>query len=174
MPKSKTAKQATVTSLTQGIKEAKSTVFANFQGLTVAQSEDLRKQSRGQKVTVLATKKTLMQRALEEAGLGDVDAKAFKGGVAVFMGEDEVTPAKVVATFAKKHDLVTIFGGILDGKFIDSASVKSLALLPGKQELLGKLVGSMNAPISGFVMVQAGILRSLLNVLNARKDKLPA
>lgn len=174
MPKSKQQKQETVGDLTAGLKAAKSAVFANFQGLTVAKSEELRREARKVGVTMLAAKKTLVQRALSDAGLSGADASQFKGGIATFLGNDEIAPAKVVSLFAKKNEVVTIFGGMLEGKFIDLAMVKSLAALPGKQELLGKLVGSMNAPISGFVNVSAGVIRSLVNVLNAYKDKKPA
>ncbi|MDO8625976.1 MAG: 50S ribosomal protein L10 [Candidatus Magasanikbacteria bacterium] len=167
MPKSKTEKKDTVAALVSGIKSAKGVVFANFQGLTVAQTEALRKECRQANITVLAAKKTLVKRALEEVGLGDVATNNFKGGVAAFMGQsDEIAPAKVIATFAKKAELVTFFGGILEGKFIDAAMVKSLSALPSKLELLTKMVGSLNAPILGFVNVNAGIVRSLLNVLN--------
>lgn len=171
MPKSKIQKKATVDSLSEGIKNAKGVVFANFQGLTVAQTEELRKNARKEGVSVIAAKKTLVKRALEEVGLGSTDTAAFQGGVAAFIGKDEISPAKVVASFAKKNEIVSIFGGILEGKFIDSAMVKSLSALPGKQELLSKMVGSLNAPISGFVNVNASILRGLMNVLNAYKEK---
>ena len=171
MPKSKQQKQATVSSLEKGLKDAKGVVFANFQGLTVAQTEELRKNARKEGVSVLAAKKTLVKRALEAVGISGADTSAFEGGVATFIGSDEVTPAKVVATFAKKNEVVSIFGGILEGKFIDAVMVKSLSSLPGKQELLSKMVGSLNAPISGFVNVNAGILRGLMNVLNAYKEK---
>ncbi|MFA6105392.1 MAG: 50S ribosomal protein L10 [Patescibacteria group bacterium] len=171
MPKSKQQKQVTVETLSSGLKGAKGVVFANFQGLTVAQTEELRKNARQVGVTVLAAKKTLVKRALEAVGLSDTDTASFQGGIATFIGSDEVTPAKVVAAFAKKNDVVSIFGGILEGKFIDAAMVKSLSALPNKQELLSMLVHTMNAPISGFVNVNAGVLRSLMNVLNAYKTK---
>lgn len=171
MPKSKQQKHEAVADLSTGLKSAKGVVFANFQGLTVAQTEELRKNARKEGVSVIAAKKTLVKRALEEAGLTGVDMSGFQGGVATFVGSDEVTPAKVVSTFAKKNEVVTIFGGIMDGKFIDKSMVKSLASLPSKQELYAKLVGSMNAPISGFANVSAGVIRSLYNVLNAYKEK---
>lgn len=171
MPKSKQQKQGTVETLVQGLKGAKGVVFANFQGLTVAKAEELRKGARKEGITVLAAKKTLVKRALEEAGISGIDTKGFQGGVATFIGNDEVSPARIVHTFAKKNEVVSIFGGILEGKFVDASMVKNLAMLPSKQELLGKLVGSMNAPISGFVQVNAAVLRSLMHVLNAYKDK---
>lgn len=175
MPKSKLQKKETVGALSEGLKQAKAVVFANFQGLTVAKTEELRKNSRKENVDVLAAKKTLVKRALDEAGITGVDPMVFQGGVATFLAKgDEISAAKVVNTFAKTNDVVTIYGGILEGKFIDAAGVKALAALPGRQELLSKMVGSLNAPISGFANVCAGTIRGLLNVLNAYKDKKPA
>lgn len=172
MPKTKQQKQSTVQALVTGLKGAKGVVFANFQGLTVAQTEELRNECRKENISVLAAKKTLVKRALEEIGLGSVDAKKFNGGIAAFMGvSDEVAPAKIVSKFAKKAEVVTVFGGIMEGKFIDAGMVKSLSLIPSKLELYAKLVGSLNAPISGFANVSAGCIRALYNVLNAYKDK---
>lgn len=167
MPKSKAQKQATVKSLMDGLKSGKSAVFANFQGLTVAATEELRKTCRKEGVQMLAAKKTLVRRVFEELGVKDIDPKSFSGGVASFIGvSDEVAPAKIVNTFGKTHDTVVIYGGLLEGKYINAASVKNLAALPSKQELLGKLVGTINAPVSGFVNVLAGNLRGLVGVLN--------
>ena len=172
MPKSKQQKQESVAALVEELKKAKGVVFANFQGLTVAESEELRKVCRQEKVEVIAAKKTLVRRALDEVGMSAVDVGAFQGGVAAFLGlGDEISPAKVVSKFAKVHQIVAIFGGILEGKFIGAQAVTSLALLPGRLELLSKMVGSLNAPISGFVQVNASILRGLMNVLNAFKEK---
>lgn len=171
MPKSKQQKKETVESLAAGLKQAKGVVFANFQGLTVAQTEELRRNARQEGVTMLAAKKTLVHRALADAGLSGTDLSGFQGGIATFIGQDEVAPAKVVAAFARKNEMVAIFGGILEGRFIDKAMVKSLSALPGKIELLSRLAGSMNAPISGFANASAAILRGLLNALNAYREK---
>jgi len=171
MPKSKQQKQEAIVSLVNNLKQAKGVVFANFQGLTVAQTEDLRGQCFKENVDMFVAKKTLVKRAFDEAGLTITDPQNFEGGVATFTcNADEIVPAKIVSTFAKKHEVVSVFGGILEGKFIDAVIVKKLAALPGKQELLGKMVGSLNAPISGFVRVLAGNLRGLVQVLNAYKE----
>ena len=171
MPKSKEQKQITVSSLVDGLKKAKAAVFANFQGLKVSEAEQLRRECRTNNIQVLAAKKTLVKRACDSIGLTDVDPKVFSGGVATFMAnDDEVVAAKIVNTFAKTHEVVTIFGGILEGKFVDASIVKNLAGLPSKQELLGRLVGSINAPVSGFVNVLAGNLRNLVGVLNNIKN----
>lgn len=170
MAKTREQKQTTIKGLVEGIKSAKSVVFANFQGLKVSESEDLRHQCRAQKIKFLASKKSLLRKALTEAGF-DIDAESFGGGVATVVGtEDEIAPAKLIFNFAKTHEIVAIFGGILEGKFIDAAKIKELAKLPGKQEILSHLVGTLNAPISGFVNVLAGNLRNLVNVLNNIKE----
>lgn len=170
MPKSRKQKEVGIDALVAGLKNAKATVFANFQGLKVSESEDLRKKCRAEQITVLATKKTLLRRALEDSGITGVDPKVYTGGVAVFMGNDEVSAAKVVNTFAQTHDIVSLFGGILEGKYMEASQVKALAVLPGKKELLGQLVGTLNAPVSGFVNVLAGNLRGLVSVLNNIKE----
>lgn len=167
MPKSKLQKQETVQSLGEGLKSAKAVVFANFQGLKVSEAEELRRECRKNNITVIAAKKTLVKRACEDMGLKDVNPKVFAGGVATFMAlGDEISAARIVNTFAKTHEILQIFGGVFEGKFIDVTSVKSLANLPSKQELLSRLVGSLNAPVSGFVNVLAGNLRGLVGVLN--------
>lgn len=170
MAKTRQTKETAVQELVDGLKNAKSAVFANFQGLKVSESEELRQLCREQGVTYVASKKTLLKRALAELG-HEVDTKTFEGGPAVMLGiEDEVTPAQIIAKFAKDHELVTIFGGTLEGKYIEPAMVNDLSKLPSKDELLAKMVGSLNAPVSGFVNVLAGNLRGLVNVLNAVKD----
>jgi large subunit ribosomal protein L10 len=167
MPKTKLQKQETVKSLEDGLKAAKAVVFANFQGLKVSEAEELRRECRKNDIKVVAAKKTLVKRACEELGFNDIDPKVFAGGVATFMAlGEELSAAKIVATFSKTHEVMQLFGGVLDGKFIDAAMVKSLASLPSKQELLGRLVGTLNAPVSGFVNVLAGNLRGLVGVLN--------
>lgn len=170
MAKTREQKELQVQSLADQLKTAKSAVFANFQGLTVQETEELRGKCREQGVAVLATKKTLLKRALTDMNL-DVDTKQFEGGVATFFGtNDEVAPAQIVAKFAKDHEIVSIFGGVLEGNFIDEAKVKQLSALPSKEQLLAKLVGTINAPVSGFVNVLAGNVRGLVTVLNAIKD----
>lgn len=171
MAKTKQQKQITVKSLSQALKQAKGAVFANFQGLTVAESQELRGKCREQKVQVLAAKKTLVKRACEDINLPAIDPVTFVGGVATFTcTADEVAAARVVNSFAQEHKLVKIFGGILEGQYIDEAKVKSLAGLPTRDELLAKLVGAINAPVAGLVNALAGNLRNFIGVLNNIKE----
>ncbi len=170
MAKDRLQKEAMVQGLVEQMNSSKSAVFANFQGLTVAETEELRKQCREAGVSLVASKKSLLKKALSLSGL-DVDTKAYQGGVAVALGlNDEVAPAQVLANFAKKHDVLTLFGGILEGAYIDSAKVEQLSKLPSREQLLGQLVGTINAPVTGFVNVLAGNLRGLVGVLNNIKE----
>lgn len=170
MAKSRQQKEEIFQGLVEQLKSSKSAVFANFQGLTVAETEELRNECRASDIKLVVSKKTILKKALSESGI-DVDTKSFEGGVVVALGlNDEVAPAQVLAKFAKSHNIVTLFGGILEGSFIDSAKVTQLSELPSKQQLLGQLVGTINAPVSGFVNVLAGNLRGLVGVLNNIKE----
>lgn len=169
MAKTRVQKEEALQTLAEALKAAKGVVFANFHGLKVKESEDLRKKCREQQVRYIVSKKTILGKALKEAG-HDVDAKLFPGGVSIVFGEDEVAPAQIIAAYAKDHEVLKIFGGILEGAYIDAAKVTALSALPGRQQLLGQLVGVLNAPVSGFVNVLAGNLRGLVTVLNAVKE----
>lgn len=151
----------------------KGVVFFNHQGLKVHQVEELRKNLRTEKLTLTVAKRNLLLLALKNKGITFANDQ-ITGAVAMAVGEDEVTPAKVVADFKKINDQVTFYGAVIDRNPMDAAQVINLAKLPSKQELLAKVVGSIQAPVSGFVNVLAGNLRGLVNVLNAVKDKKPA
>ncbi len=174
MAKTKLQKEITLNDLSDRIARAKAMVFANFQGLKVKESEELRAICRGQGIGYMVSKKTLVTKALKAKGY-DIDATTFQGGVSVLFGDaDEVVPAQTIANFAKTHEAVKLFGGVLEGAFIDAAKVSQLAKLPTKQQLLGQLVGTLQAPVSGLVNVLAGNLRGLVTALSAIKDNKPA
>ena len=136
MPKTRAQKAVTVEELVKEFKSAKSVAFANFQGLTVAQADELRKQAREANVRYTVAKKTLMNRAAKEAGF-DISAKDFPGMLgAAFATEDEMAPAKVLGDMWKKTTS-TIVGGNLARAVVPAEEVITLSKLPGKEELLG-------------------------------------
>lgn len=117
-------------------------------------------------------RKTLINLAMEQAGIKDVDARSLDGQLGVaFSPKDEVAPAKVLNKFSKTNENIKILGGVLENKFIDAEAVLALAKLPSKQELLAKVVGSISAPMSGLLNVFSGNTRSLVYALNAIKDQ---
>ncbi len=172
MAKSRKQKEVTLAELVEALGNAKSVVFADFKGLAVKDATDFRNKARKENVGVLVAKKTLMRLAFKNAGYEGVDPSSLDGALVMVTGfEDEVAPAKLVAEFSKEHEALKIVAGVLERKLVDANAIKALAKLPSKQELLAKLVGSLNAPVSGFVNVLAGNLRGLVNVLNAVKDQ---
>lgn len=173
MPKTKGQKKAILNDLVEKVSKSKSIVFTKFAGLGVKDNEELRKELKKEGGEYLVTKKTLLSIALKENKIEDADIKGFDGQVAAVFGyEDEVSPAKIVDKYKKSLDgKVDFLGGILEGKYIAREGMIELAKLPSKQELYAKLVGSMNAPISGFVNALAGNLRGLVTVLKAVGEK---
>ncbi len=171
MPKTRDQKKQIIADLTDKFKSFKSLVFSDYKGLTVKDASELKRLCKKQGVEYIVAKKTLITRALEEAGLKDINVKNLQGNIALVIGfEDEVAPAKIVGKFAQDHQTIKMLGGIMENKFIDLAMVEALSKIPSKAELLAKLVGSINAPVSGFVNVLAGNLRGLVGVLNAIKE----
>jgi len=174
MAKTKEQKKQIIKDLVDKINKAKSIVFVKFNGLGVKDNEELRNMLRNEQSEYYVAKKTLMDLALKEAGIRDIKAKEFAGQVAaVFAYEDEVAPAKIVDKFKKGdlEDKIEFIQGILDNKPIEASQIVELAKLPSKQELYAKIVGSINAPVSGFVNVLAGNLRNLVCVLKAIEEK---
>lgn len=171
MPKTKEQKQAIVNALGEKLRGAKSSIVFKHEGLPVSVTHELRDRCRAENVEVFATKKTLLERALEEQGIKDANVKSFEGGIAIAISQnDEVAGAKILKEFAKKYEALEFRGGILEGKVLSLEQVIQLSNIPSKIELLSKLVGSLKSPISGFVNVLQGNLRGLVCVLNAIKN----
>ena len=150
MPKTRQQKEVIKERLQGEFKKAKSVMFADYQGLTVAQADTLRKATRDVGVTYVVAKKSLFTRAAKDAGI-DLDAKQFPGMLGAAFGmEDEIAPAKVLGDIAKTTSLKLV-GGIFEGQMIDKEKATALSKLPSKHDLLGMLVGTMYAPVSAFV-----------------------
>ena len=161
-----------VKELTEKIKGAKSTVFVDFKGLQVKDSTELKKSLRAAGAEYIVVRKTLLDIALKNAGIENVSIKSMEGQIALSLSNiDEVSAAKIIDTFAKTNQNMKMLGGTLGSQVMSAAEVKALAKIPSKEQLLGQLVGTLNAPISGFVNVLAGNLRGLVQVLNAVKEQ---
>lgn len=170
MPKTKVQKQETVKDLGAKLRDVKSLVFASYEKLPTKAIESLKKKLKAEGVGYVVVKKTLLKRALADAGF-TFDVKTIPGNFATVLGiTDEVAPARIVAEFRKQNEALEIVGGVFEGKLMPAADVKALAVLPSKAALLARVVGSIQAPVSGFVNVLAGSLRGLVGVLNAIKE----
>lgn len=125
----------------------------------------LRKKMREAGITPVVTKNSLVKKALAEAKL-EIDQTILDKPTLFGFGPDEVEISKIMSEFAKGFETVEILGGIVRGESADSAKIKVLASLPSRQELQARVVGTIAAPISGFVNVLSGNLRGLVNALN--------
>ena len=150
MPKTREQKSVVVEKLAKAFKSAKSVAFANYQGITVAQADTLRKRAREADVEYVVAKKTLITRAAKDAGY-TVDAKQFQGMIgAAFATQDEMAPSKVLGDMSKGTPMVLV-GGIFDGAAISKEKIVELSKLPGKKDLLGMFVGTLNGIPAAFV-----------------------
>ncbi len=156
--------------LTEKLHKGKGVVFVHFEKLTVPEVEALRRDLKKNGVYYTVAKKTVLRRAFEAVGLA-VDPTRMNGnfGTAVNL-EDETAAARVMAEFGKTHEPLQMIGGTLEGKWLEAREVAALAKMPSKTELLSRLVGTINAPVSGLVTVLHQTLAGFVRALNAIKN----
>lgn len=144
---SKQKKGEIVEKLTKALKSAKSLVFVNFHGLKVSDATALRRQLQSEGVSYQVSKKSLTKRVLE-ADKFEGDLPELTGELAMAWGEDEVAPARGVATFAKKFpEALKILGGVFNGKYMSQGQIMEIATIPTLEVLRGKFVNIINSPI---------------------------
>ena len=170
------AKQAVVAQLKEQLESAKGVVLTSYKGLTVAQDTELRRELREAGVSYHVVKNTMLRIAAKEAGIEGIEEHLEGTTAFAFSTEDAVTPAKVICGFIKKNKLedaevLTVKVGMVEGKVIGVDEVKALAALPSREELIAKLLGSMNAPISNTVNVLQGVIRNAVYVLDAIRSQ---
>ena len=146
-------KQPIVAEIAEGIKDATSVVLVDYRGLTVAQDTELRKALRKEGVTYKVYKNTMMNFAFKGT---DFEALApyLEGPSAMaYSAEDATAPARVLAQFAKTAKALEIKGGVVEGTVYDSKGIEAISNVPSREELLGKLLGSIQSPITNLARV---------------------
>jgi len=144
-------------------------IFTDFKGMKTKDLSELRAQLKDIGCTIQILKKTLLKVALKEEGV-ELDTDRLEGQVALVFGfDDKILPAKTVYNFFEKIGSPEILGGFFDNEFREQETVVALAKLPTRKELLARLVGSISAPLSGFVNVLQQNTRNLVFVLKAIK-----
>lgn len=160
------SKKQAVSELKEKINNAGSMILADYRGLTVEEDTAMRAALRDAGIEYKVIKNNYIRHAVDGTDMKSL-LDILVGPTAVALADDEISPSKAMATFAKKYDAFEIKGGVVDGKVVSIDDIKHLAMLPSKEELIAKMLGSMNAPISGFVNVLNGNLRGLVVALNA-------
>ena len=139
-------KKALVAEVSDAMSNAQAAVLAEYRGLSVAQMTDLRSQARDAGVYVRVLKNTLAKRVVEGSDF-ECLSEHFVGPVALAASEDPVAVAKVLSNFAKDNKVLQIKVGAMNGAEISEQEIDALAKLPGRDELLAKLMGTMQAPV---------------------------
>lgn len=160
------AKKVVVQEITDKIKEAKSIVFVDYNQLTVAEVSALRNKCKQAGCEYKVYKNTLVRKALNELGFNQFDAD-LNGPTAVTFGSDETGAAKVMEAAAKDYDKkIVIKSAFVDNTYVDKAGVKALATMPSREELVAKMLGSMQAPVANFAGVLNNLMSGIVRVLN--------
>lgn len=172
MPLNKEQKGAILQRLTDKMKEAKSVVFADYQGISVKDLDALRKEMRKEGVKFDIAKKTLIKIAATQSGYEEIPDVLLEGPVgAAFSMEDEVAGARILYNFGKKNDKIKLRGALFGGKVLTVAETKVLATLPTRMELLSKFVYLVRYPVQGFHDVLNNTITGFVRVLGAIKDQ---
>jgi large subunit ribosomal protein L10 len=146
-------KQPIIEEISANVKDAQSVVVVDYRGLTVAEDTELRKQLREAGVTYKVYKNTLMTRAFEGTDFESL-APVLEGPSAIAIStEDATAPARVIAKFAKSAPALEIKAGVVEGTFYDANGMMAVASVPSREELLSKLLGSIQSPITNFARV---------------------
>jgi len=160
-------KIAQVESIAATLAAAQSIILADYSGLTVAQMTLFRSRCREQGVECRVVKNRLAKIAADKAEV-EVLKDHLTGPVALISAaESQVAPAKLVTEFAKEADAMTLKGGVMDGVFMDVGQVEALAKVPSYDELIAKMMGSINSPARGICGTVNGVMGALARVVDA-------
>ena len=153
-------KQPIVDEIINNVKDAESVVLVNYSGLTVEQDTALRKELREAGVVYKVYKNTMMKRAFAGTAFESL-TKDLDGTNAIAISKDDATaPARIIAKFAKTTPKLEMVSGVVEGNYYDKAGMEALANVPSREELLGKLLGSIQSPIANLARVLNQIAES--------------
>lgn len=146
-------KQPIVDEIKGYVADAQSAVLVDYRGLTVAQDTALRKELREAGVVYKVYKNTLMKRAFEGTDYEQL-FQHLDGPTAVAFGmEDATSPARILAKHAKTAEALEFKGAVVEGTYYDANGVKAVASIPSREELISKLLGSLQSPITNLARV---------------------
>ena len=146
-------KKPIVDEIIENLKDAKSAVLADYRGLTVEQDTQLRKQMREAGVVYKVYKNTMIKRAIEGTEF-EALAPDLEGPTAISISKEDATaPARILFNFAKKAEALELKSGVVEGTFYDNKTISVIATIPSREELLSKLLGSIQSPVTNFARV---------------------
>jgi large subunit ribosomal protein L10 len=168
-------KQAEVESLREKLGRASSLLAVDYRGLTVAQSQELRRRLRlaaEGRAEYRVAKNTVLRRAVQDGPWRGVDG-LLRGPTAIAIAFDDASAvAKALCDFAKEHEKLQIKGGVVEGQRVDPAQIQRLAALPSRQELRAQLAATLQAPLRSLAGTLMALLGNLRNALEQRQRQL--
>jgi len=171
MAVSRAEKETELGELAAAFREAETAVLVNYQGITVPQVTELRRQIRAAGGTYRVVKNTLAQRAVAGTTFESFSTH-FTGTTAVVCTtKDPVAVAKALSTFVKAMPTFSIKAAVVQGKPVQPTTISDLATLPGKPELQAMLLGVLQAPMRNLVTVLSAVPRDLVTVLKQAEQK---
>ncbi len=145
-------KEEVASKLSEIMKNSQSVAFVRFKGLNVEEANNVRKSLREAGVNYFVAKKTLIQRALDEVQFTG-ECPALEGEIALAYGDDLIAPAREIYQFQKKDaDVLSIVGGVFDGKFMTQEEMVNVATIPSRQVLYGQFANLINSPLQRFAV----------------------
>ena len=141
----KEKKQNYIKEMSTQFDKSEAVIVAHYQGLTVKQLDDLRKQMRKYGIIFKVTKNRITKLAIEKTKCKDL-SNLFTGPTAVALSEDAIASAKILTRFSKDHGNLKILGGIMGNDILDIAGVQNVASLPSLEEARAKIVGILQSP----------------------------
>ena len=146
-------KQPIVDEIKAHIEGAQTAVIINYSGVTVEQDTKLRKAMREAGITYKVYKNTLMKRAFVGTAYEALNESLEGPNAIAISKEDATAPARLVAKFAKEIPNLEMVAGVVEGQFYDAKGMQAISQIPGREELIGRLLGSMQSPIANFARV---------------------
>ena len=160
------AKKVVAQEIAEKIKASKSVVFVDYNKLTVAEVSELRRKCRQAGCEYKVYKNTLLKKALNELGYNQFD-NDLNGPTAVAFAGDETSAAKVMVAASKDYaDKIVLKSAFVDNTYYDKAGVKALASMPTREEMIAKMLGSINAPATNLAGVLNNVISGLVRVLD--------
>jgi large subunit ribosomal protein L10 len=164
------AKRETIEELRQALTGSRTLIVSEYRGLTVRELAEIRRALRKQDVSYRVVKNRLMRIAAQDT-VGEALSPLLTGPTAIAFGNDESSTAKAVIDATRPYKVVTITGGVLGNRSIDADGVRSLATLPSREVLLGKLAGGMQAPVATLAGLLVANIRNLGYALSQVRDQ---
>lgn len=162
-------KKQVVEDVSAVIENSQAAIVAEYRGLTVEEMTALRREAHNNGVYLKVVKNTLLRRAVEGSDFACLD-EHFVGPLAFAASDDPAAVAKILNKFEKEYDALSVKAGAMSGSLLSESDIKALAELPSREELLAKLMGTMQAPVAKFVQTLNEVPTKFVRGLAAVRD----